>query len=185
MSRESMRGISQEKEVYALTRKIASNVAFMTKEDIKVLEYLATKGDYSDKVIKLVDKKYVPFISEVEEFNAVMGKPNNYEPIIPERKEWEFVYNFVLEELEEYREACEGGDIVEILDALCDITYVAVGNGAMLHGLRFKRQIYLKLAKQKKKLKQQSIKEASNKVKHVITKKLDLITSFIEQETKK
>jgi hypothetical protein len=138
MSRESMRGISQEKEVYALTRKIASNVAFMTKEDIKVLEYLATKGDYSDKVIKLVDKKYVPFISEVEEFNAVMGKPNNYEPIIPERKEWEFVYNFVLEELEEYREACEGGDIVEILDALCDITYVAVGNGAMLHGIKDK-----------------------------------------------
>ena len=138
MSRESMRGESQEKEVYALTRKIASNVAFMTKEDIKVLEYLATKGDYSDKVIKLVDKKYVPFISEVEEFNAVMGKPNNYEPIIPERKEWEFVYNFVLEELEEYREACEGGDIVEILDALCDITYVAVGNGAMLHGLKDK-----------------------------------------------
>lgn len=83
MSRQSMRGESQEKEVYALTRKIVSNVAFMTKEDIKVLEYLATKGDYPDKVIKLVDKKYVPFISEVEEFNAVMGKPNNYEPVIP------------------------------------------------------------------------------------------------------
>ena len=131
MSRESMRGISQEREVYALTRKIASNVAFMTKEDIKILEHLAMKGDYPNK-------NYVPFISEVEEFNAVMGKPNNYEPVIPERKEWEFVYNFVLEELEEYREACEGGDIVEILDALCDITYVAVGNGAMLHGLKDK-----------------------------------------------
>lgn len=84
------------------------------------------------------ETEYVPFISEVEQFNAVMGKPNNYEPVIPERKEWEFVYNFVLEELEEYREACEGGDIVEILDALCDITYVAVGNGAMLHGLKDK-----------------------------------------------
>ena len=81
---------------------------------------------------------YVPFISEVETFNALMGKPNNYEPNIPERKEWEFVYNFVLEELEEYREACERGDIVEVLDALCDITYVAVGNGAMLHGLKDK-----------------------------------------------
>ena len=84
------------------------------------------------------DTSYVPFVSEVETFNAIMGKPNNYEPVIPERKEWEFVYNFVLEELEEYREACEGGDIVEILDALCDITYVAVGNGAMLHGLKDK-----------------------------------------------
>lgn len=80
----------------------------------------------------------VPFIDEVEEFNAVMGKPNAYEPNIPERKEWEFVYNFILEELEEYKEACEKGDIVEVLDALCDITYVATGNGTMLHGLKDK-----------------------------------------------
>ena len=83
-------------------------------------------------------KTSVPFIDEVEEFNAVMGKPNNYEPIIPERKEWEFVYNFILEELEEYRAACQAGDIVEVLDALCDITYVATGNGTMLHGLKDK-----------------------------------------------
>ena len=32
------------------------------------------------------------------------GKPNNYETTIPEKKEWEFVYDFVLEELEEYRQ---------------------------------------------------------------------------------
>jgi len=83
-------------------------------------------------------KTPVPFIDEVEEFNAIMGKPNAYEPNIPERKEWEFVYNFILEELEEYREACERGDIVEVLDALCDITYVATGNGTMLHGLKDK-----------------------------------------------
>ena len=80
----------------------------------------------------------VPFIDEVEEFNAVMGKPNNYEPTIPERKEWEFVYNFILEELEEYKHACETGNIVEVLDALCDITYVSLGNGVMLHGLKDK-----------------------------------------------
>jgi hypothetical protein len=81
---------------------------------------------------------YVPFVSEVEEFNAVMGKPNNYNPVIPAEKEWMFVYNFILEELEEYKHACETGDIVEVLDALCDITYVSLGNGAMLHGLKDK-----------------------------------------------
>jgi predicted HAD superfamily Cof-like phosphohydrolase len=80
----------------------------------------------------------VPFVSEVETFNATFGKPNNYEPTIPEKKEWEFVYDFVLEELEEYREACEKGDIVEVLDALCDIAYVSLGNGTMLHGLKDK-----------------------------------------------
>jgi predicted HAD superfamily Cof-like phosphohydrolase len=81
---------------------------------------------------------YVPFVSEVEEFNAIMGKPNNYNPVIPDEKEWMFVYNFILEELEEYKHACETGNIVEVLDALCDITYVSLGNGAMLHGLKDK-----------------------------------------------
>ncbi|MEJ6791334.1 MAG: hypothetical protein QNK89_00950, partial [Lacinutrix sp.] len=70
---------------------------------------------------RIVDKfkgEYVPFVSEVEEFNATMGKPNNYEPTIPENtKEWMFVYDFILEELEEYKAACEAGDIVEVLDA--------------------------------------------------------------------
>jgi len=51
------------------------------------------------EVIEIKDN-YVPFVSEVETFNATMGKPNNYEPIIPEEKEWMFVYNFILEELE-------------------------------------------------------------------------------------
>ena len=82
--------------------------------------------------------KYVPYISEVEKFNATMGKPNNYVPTIPNEKEWMFVYNFILEELEEYKHACETGNIVEVLDALCDITYVSLGNGAMLHGLKDK-----------------------------------------------
>jgi predicted HAD superfamily Cof-like phosphohydrolase len=80
--------------------------------------------------------KYVPYISEVETFNATMGKPNTYTPNIPNEKEWMFVYNFILEELEEYKHACETGNIVEVLDALCDITYVATGNGVMLHGLK-------------------------------------------------
>ena len=80
----------------------------------------------------------VPFVNEVEEFNSTMGKPNNYEPTIPEKKEWQFVYDFILEELEEYKVACEQGNIIEVLDALCDIAYVSLGNGTMLHGLKDK-----------------------------------------------
>ena len=60
-------------------------------------------------------KTNVEFVNEVEVFNKTFGKPNNYNPVVPEKKEWQFVYDFVLEELEEYREACERGDIVEIL----------------------------------------------------------------------
>jgi predicted HAD superfamily Cof-like phosphohydrolase len=83
-------------------------------------------------------KTNVTFVDEVEEFNTTFGKPNNYEPTIPEEKEWKFVYDFILEELEEYKKACEEGNIVEVLDALCDIAYVSIGNGTMLHGLKDK-----------------------------------------------
>ena len=80
----------------------------------------------------------VPFVDEVQEFNDTFGKPNNYEPTIPGKKDWQFVIDFVKEELEEYEQACKNGDIVEILDALCDIAYVSLGNGTMLHGLKDK-----------------------------------------------
>ncbi len=84
------------------------------------------------------EDNYVSFVSEVEQFNQLMNKPNNYEPTIPGRKDWQFVIDFVKEELEEYEQACKNGDIVEILDALCDIAYVSLGNGTMLHGLKDK-----------------------------------------------
>ena len=90
------------------------------------------------KQLELFSKADVPFVNEVETFNRTFNKPNNYEPTIPEKKEWQFVYDFVLEELEEYRQACENGNIVEVLDALCDIAYVSLGNGTMLHGLKDK-----------------------------------------------
>lgn len=84
----------------------------------------------------------VPFVDEVEHFNNVMGKPNNYTPLIPEEKEWKFVYDFILEELNEYKEACENKDIVSVADALGDIMYVLC-NGIMLHGIKDKiTQVY-------------------------------------------
>jgi predicted HAD superfamily Cof-like phosphohydrolase len=110
---------------------------------------MMSKIEFGDDVIQKItelntelseQENYIPFVSEVETFNATMGKPNNYTPNIPDEKEWMFVYNFVLEELEEYKEACQQGDIVGVLDALCDITYVSLGNGAMLHGLKDKVQ---------------------------------------------
>ena len=107
------------------------------KEIHKVEKLSRTEPDFIYYMV--YDKSQeVPFVDEVEKFNATFGKPNNYKPNIPSRNEWEFVYNFVLEELEEYKEACESGDIVGVLDALCDITYVSLGNGVMLHGLRRK-----------------------------------------------
>ena len=126
----------KQDELIQLLRIQAIDLSMMSKiefGDDVIAEIKRLQQEISD-----LKQNYVPFISEVEEFNAVMGKPNNYNPVIPAEKEWMFVYNFILEELEEYKHACETGNIVEVLDALCDITYVSLGNGAMLHGLKDK-----------------------------------------------
>ena len=126
----------KQDELIQLLRIQAIDLSMMSKiefGDDVIAEIKRLQQEISD-----LKQNYIPFISEVEEFNAVMGKPNNYNPVIPDEKEWMFVYNFILEELEEYKHACETGNIVEVLDALCDITYVSLGNGAMLHGLKDK-----------------------------------------------
>ena len=126
----------KQEELINLLKEQAIDLSMMSKiefGDDVVKELNRLQGE-----IVLIKDNYVPFVSEVEEFNAIMGKPNSYTPVIPDEKEWMFVYNFILEELEEYKHACETGDIVEVLDALCDITYVSLGNGAMLHGLKDK-----------------------------------------------
>ena len=54
------------------------------------------------KLDEKLNPKYweVPFVDEVQEFNEMMGKPNNYTPTIPKEWEWKFVYDFIMEELE-------------------------------------------------------------------------------------
>ena len=126
----------KQEELIQLLRGQAIDLSMMSK--IEFGDDVIQEWTRLSIEIEALKENYVPFISEVEEFNAVMGKPNNYTPNIPDEKEWMFVYNFILEELEEYKHACETENIVEVLDALCDITYVSLGNGAMLHGLKDK-----------------------------------------------
>ncbi len=45
---------------------------------------------------------------------------------------------FIQEELDELKEAVENNDIVGVLDAILDITYVGLGNGALVFGLKDK-----------------------------------------------
>jgi len=81
----------------------------------------------------------IPFISEVEEFNKVMGKgwQNRTTPTI-DSKDAQFVIDFISEELDELKVAVKEKNIVEVLDALLDITYVCLGNGALIFGLKDK-----------------------------------------------
>ena len=86
---------------------------------------------------KLINQDRLHFITEVETFNRIFGKLNNYTPTIPEKMERDFIYNFILEELDEYKAAAEEGNIVEVLDAFCDIMYV-LSAGIMAYGLKDK-----------------------------------------------
>ena len=85
------------------------------------------------------ETKKVPFISEVEEFNNIMGKSyqNQKTPTINEA-DADFVVKFIEEELDELKDAIENRDIVEVFDAILDIAYVGLGNGAMVFGLKDK-----------------------------------------------
>ncbi len=95
-------------------------------------------NDWKDQIIKKqIDQDRLYFISEVEHFNALFGKLNNLKPAIPEKMERDFIYNFIQEELDEYKVAAEDGDIVGVLGAFCDIMYV-LSAGIMAYGLKDK-----------------------------------------------
>jgi len=97
-----------------------------------------TEQTWQDQIIAdQIKKDRLYFVSEVEKFNQLFGKLNNKIPTIPEKMERDFIYNFILEELDEYKVAAEDGDIVEVLDAFCDIMYV-LSAGIMAFGLKDK-----------------------------------------------
>ena len=77
-------------------------------------------------------------IKKVEEFHEVFMIGNRHTPTGNVSQEEAMLrYNLLKEENEEYLEACQRGDIVEIADALGDILYIAFGT-ILRHGLQYK-----------------------------------------------
>ena len=55
--------------------------------EIKNLNNMGKQLDIPFEETKVSPKYWeVPFVDEVQEFNETFGKPNNYEPTIPEKK---------------------------------------------------------------------------------------------------
>ena len=77
------------------------------------------------------------YIEQVEHFNEVFGKLNNKVPTLVNEKEANFIYDFILEELNEYKEAYENGNMVGIADAFGDIMYV-LSAGILAFGMKDK-----------------------------------------------
>lgn len=77
-------------------------------------------------------------IAAVETFHKAFRIENNYEPTV-DLSEADIVlrYKLMREENEEYLEAAQNGDLVEVADALGDMLYILCGT-ILKHGLQDK-----------------------------------------------
>lgn len=77
-------------------------------------------------------------IGAVEKFHDAFGIENNYEPTAKiSEADYTLRHKLMAEENEEYLEAAENGDLVEIADALGDQLYILCGT-ILKHGMQHK-----------------------------------------------
>lgn len=76
-------------------------------------------------------------IDHVTKFHEAFGHPINTEPSLLTLPQYKLRFELMKEENEEYLEACEAGDIVEVADALGDQLYILCGT-LVAHGLQHK-----------------------------------------------
>lgn len=79
-------------------------------------------------------------IEKVEEFHQAFGIKNRFHPVGEiDRETLMLRYKLMREENEEYLEAAEQGDLIEIADALGDMLYILCGT-ILSHGLQGKME---------------------------------------------
>jgi predicted HAD superfamily Cof-like phosphohydrolase len=76
-------------------------------------------------------------IKQLEIFQKAFKSNCNTTPTFLTEEEYKLRYALSLEELNEYKDACEDSDMVEILDAIVDRIFLAFGD-AVAHGLQDK-----------------------------------------------
>lgn len=69
---------------------------------------------------------------DVLDFHRKFNAPIRERPQLLERDEYNFRVKFLQEELDEFRDAHERGDLAGAFDSLLDIVYVAFGTSAMM-----------------------------------------------------
>lgn len=88
----------------------------------------------------MTNSQHVAFqeiIQAVAKFHDAFGVENNYSPTLLDENGSLLRYKLMREENEEYLEACENGDLVEVADAIGDMLYILSGT-IMKHGLQDK-----------------------------------------------
>jgi len=66
-------------------------------------------------------------IQSIKEFNSAFGLPMSKKPCLIDKNQFNLKYNLLKEELDEYLEACEKEDLVEVCDSIVDMFYVLAG----------------------------------------------------------
>lgn len=76
-------------------------------------------------------------LSHVQQFQESFNRPVRHTPSLIPEDDWKLRKELMKEEVEEYEEACQAGDLVEIADALGDQLYILCGT-ILEHGLQYK-----------------------------------------------
>jgi predicted HAD superfamily Cof-like phosphohydrolase len=83
--------------------------------------------------MKELDKKII----NVEQFHDKFNINNQYKPVNISSDQYELRHKLMKEENDEYLEACQDNNLVEIADALGDKLYILCGT-ILKHGLQYK-----------------------------------------------
>lgn len=85
-------------------------------------------------------------IHHVGDFHTAFLIENNHKPtLLNDPKDYELRHRLMHEENEEYLEACQKGNLVEVADALGDQLYILCGT-LLRHGLQYKiEEIFLEI----------------------------------------
>jgi predicted HAD superfamily Cof-like phosphohydrolase len=76
-------------------------------------------------------------LDQVKAFHEAFGHPVADKPTLVEKDLWFLRGTLLGEELEEYAEACDEGNIVGVADALADQLYILLGT-MLVHGMQDK-----------------------------------------------
>jgi len=74
-------------------------------------------------------------INKVADFHEKFGIINNTNPQLIGSKGYQLRYDLALEELQEYKNACQQGNLIEVADALGDQLYILIGT-ILRHGMQ-------------------------------------------------
>lgn len=70
---------------------------------------------------------------DIKDFHKMFSLPQNELPSVLNKELYDFRYRFMYEELGEFEDAHDRGDVVKAFDALLDLVYVAMGTAYMMN----------------------------------------------------